>query len=116
MILFWARHAPFSTNHLAEMIRTSAMTVALGTPVRLLFVEEGVRALVRDQEPHRLGPPIEQLLQGIISPESPALVHRGSLAHRSIRAEDLIESLPVALIGTDEAADWLVRADRVVPL
>ena len=116
MILFWVRHAPYSTNHVAETIRTSGMAVALGTPVRLLFVEEGVRALVRGQEPHRLGPPIEQLLQGIISPESPALVHRGSLAHRSILAGDLIEGLPIALIETEEAADWLVRADRVVPL
>ncbi len=92
------------------------MTVALGTPVRLLFVGEGVRALVRGQEPHRLGPPIEQLLQGIVGPDAPALVHRGSLTRRSLRAGDLIEGVPLALIGTAEAADWLVRADRVVPL
>ncbi len=116
MILFWVRHAPYSTNHLAETIRASAMTVALGTPVRLLFVGEGVRALVHGQEPHRLGPPLEQLLRGIIAADSPALVHGDSLARRSILPAELIADLPVTVVDTDEVAEWLVRADRVVPL
>ena len=116
MILFWIRHVPYSTNHLAEAIRASAMTVALGTPVRLLFVGEGVRALVQGQEPHRLGPPVEELLRGIVAADSPALVHGDSLDRRSILPSELIRGLPVNVVDTDEVAEWLVRVDRVVPL
>lgn len=115
MILFWVRHAPYSTNYLAETIRAAAMTGALGTPVRLLFVGDGVRALVKGQEPFLKGPPVAKLLQGIVTDASPALIHRDSLAHRALDLDELVVGVPVTLVSTDEAADWIARSERVVP-
>lgn len=116
MILFWIRHAPYTTNYLGEAIRVAAMTGALGTPVRMLFVGEGVRALVKGQEPFLFGPPVTQLLQGIVTNSSPALVHRDSLARRALDAGELVTDLPTTMVSTDEAADWMARSERVVPL
>lgn len=116
MILYWVRHPPYSTNYLSETIRAAAMTGALGTAVRLLFVGDGVLALVREQEPFLLGPPLSKLLQGIVTDESAALVHRESLERRALGLEELVRDVPITLVTTEEAADWVARADQVVPL
>jgi sulfur relay (sulfurtransferase) DsrF/TusC family protein len=115
-VLLWVRRAPFSTVHLAEGIRIAAMATALGTPLRMLFISNGVRALVAGQEPHRLGPPIEKSLQGIVTPEHPALVHRPSLDRRGIDPDRLAPGVPVQLIDDATAAEWILGAQRTVPL
>ena len=115
-LLLWVRHPPYTSAHLGEAIRIMAMTTALGSSVRCLFIGEGVRALVRGQDPYLLGPPLERLLQGIVTPGSPALVHEGSLQGRNIAPERLIPTVPWELVGEEGVAEAIVSADRVVPL
>jgi sulfur relay (sulfurtransferase) DsrF/TusC family protein len=115
-LLLWIGRLPHSTVHLSESIRLAAMSSALDLPVRLLFVGEGVRALVRGQEPYRYSPPIEKLLTGIVSASSPALVHRPSLLHRGLDSSTLLAPVPAQLVDDHDAADWLIRARQVVPL
>ncbi len=114
-LLLWLRHAPHSTVHLSEALRMAAMASALGTPVRLLFLSDGVRALVRGQEAHRLSPPIARSLLGVVTEASPALVHAPSLARRGLAPDELVEGVAVELVDDAGAADWLLRAGRVVP-
>ncbi len=114
--LLWVRHAPYTTAHLSEAIRLAAMSSALGTTVRLLFVADGVRALVGGAEPYRLGPPIRRLLQDIVTDERPALVHAPSLERRGLSARDLEAGVALRLVDDDEAGRWIAEADRTVPL
>lgn len=114
-VLLWLRHAPYSTVHLSEAVRVATMTAALGVPVRLLFIADGVRALVQGQEPHRLGPPIEKTLAGVVTEEAPALVHNGSLDRRRIPWSSLVPGLPVESVDDRGAAEWVLRTARVVP-
>lgn len=115
-LLLWIRHPPYTSAHLAEAIRIMAMTTALGATVRCLFIGEGVRALVRGQEPYLLGPPLERLLLEIVTPENPALVHQASLEARGLGPERLISSIPWDPAGDQQVAEAIVSADRVVPL
>ena len=112
--LLWVRHPPYSTVHLTEAIRLAAMGAAMGGTYRVLFIAEGVRALVRGQEAFRLGPPIERTLAGIVTAERPALVHLPSLLRRGLDRSALVDSLPLRAIGDGEAAESLAAADRVV--
>ncbi len=112
--LVWVRHCPHSTVHLAEAIRVAAMATALGSTARLLFIGDGVRSLVRGQEPYRYGPPIEKMLGGIVTREAPALVHGPSLARRRMTFESLVPELPVEEVDDARAADQIYRADTVV--
>ncbi len=114
--LLWVRSPPFSTVHLAESIRLAAMATALGETVRFLFVAEGVRAVVPGPEPFRYGPPIAKSLAGIVTPERPALVHGPSLARRGLDPGALRFDVPVAIVDDAEAARWVVRCGKVVPL
>ncbi|HLY77380.1 MAG TPA: DsrE family protein [Thermoplasmata archaeon] len=115
-VLLWVRRAPYSTAHLSEAIRVAAMGTALGLPLRMLFIADGVRALVAGQEPHRLGPPIEKTLRDIVTVERPALVHAPSLRRRGLEPLALASGVPVRLIEDDEAAQWVLDAARTVPL
>ncbi len=114
-VLLWIRHAPHSTVHLGEAIRLATMGTALGVPFRLLFLGDGVRALLRGTEAYRLGPPIDKLLTDVVTAESPALVHRRSLEARGLSADDLAPRVPVELVDDGGAAEWLERSHRVVP-
>lgn len=113
--LLWVRRPPYSTVHLAEVIRLAAMGTAMGDTYRVLFIAEGVRALVRPQAALRLGPPIEQTLAGIVTDERPALVHERSLVRRRLDRDSLVDRLPFRTIDDAEAARTIVGADRVVP-
>lgn len=114
-VLLWIRHPPHATVHLSEAIRVASMASALDVSPRLLFIAEGVRALVRGQEPYRYSPPIERTLSGIVTEEQPALVHAPSLKGRAIGRPDLVPALPLQLVDDREAAAWVMRARRVVP-
>ena len=115
-VLLWVRSTPHSTVHLSEGIRLAAMSTALDLPVRWLFIADGVRALVGGQEAYRYAPPLSKTLAGIVANDRPALVHLPSLARRSIPWEALLEGLPLQPVGDEEAAEWVLRASRVVPL
>ncbi len=112
--LLWVSHPPHSTVHLSEAIRLAAMSTALGSTTRLLFIGEGVRSLVEHQEPYRYGPPIDRALAGLVTVECPALVHRPSLAHRRMTRESLASHLPIETVDDAGAADWLYHAEKVV--
>ncbi len=115
-VLVWIRHPPHTTNHLSEAIRILAMTSALDIPIQCLFMGEGVRALVRDQVSHLLGPPLDRSLQGIVTPSNPALVHLGSLEARGIGPERISPGIPIRGVHDREVAEALAGALRVVPL
>ncbi len=115
-VLLWVRHPPHSTVHFSEGVRVAAMTSALGTPVRLLFIADGVRALVNGQEPYRLGPPVDKSLRDIVTSERPALVHAPSLALRGLGPERLSRGVPFRLVDDTEVADLLLGSAHVVPL
>jgi sulfur relay (sulfurtransferase) DsrF/TusC family protein len=115
-VLLWVRRPPHTTGHLSEAIRVAAMATALDVPLRILFIADGVRALVTSQEPYRLGPPIEKTLRDIVTPERPALVHGPSLEGRGLRREQLSPGVPFQLVDDDETARYVVEAARTVPL
>ncbi len=115
-VLLWVRRPPHSTVHFSEGIRLAAMTSALGTPVHLLFIADGVRTLVKGQEPYRLGPPVDKSLRDIVTAERPALVHAPSLAGRGLGPEDLSRGTPFRLVDDADVADLILDSAQVVPL
>jgi sulfur relay (sulfurtransferase) DsrF/TusC family protein len=115
-VLLWIRRPPHSTVHFSEAVRVASMTTALNVPLRMLFIADGVRALVAGQEPYRLSPPIEKLLKDIVTPERPALVHVPSLERRGLDRERLAPGVAYRWIDDDETAEWVVNAARTVPL
>lgn len=115
-VLLWIRRPPHSTAHLSEAIRVAAMASALDVPVRMLFIADGVRALVAGQEPYLLGPPIEKTLRDLVTSERPALVHGPSLERRGLTLEGLVGGVALRIIDDAEAAQWVLNAARTVPL
>ncbi len=115
-LLLWIRRPPYSSAHFGEAVRLAAMATALDQPVRLLFIADGVRVLARPRAAYQLGPPVERILQEIVTEERPALVHAPSLERRGLAPADLVPSVPVRPIGDAEAARWLVEAGRTVTM
>lgn len=115
-LLLWLSHGPYSTSHTSEAVRLGAMASAFDVEVQLVFIGEGVRNVVADQEPYRLGPPPEKLFGPLLAPERPALVDRASLEARHLDAARLARAVPLAVVDAERIADAVRASDWVVPL
>jgi tRNA 2-thiouridine synthesizing protein C len=110
------RRAPHADAVLREHLDLTLTVAAFEQPVELLFVDDGVYALLQAQPPHPTGPsgPAELLstlpLYGL---EQPPLVERESLLERGLYGENL---LPARCIDRREVAALLGDADVVLSL
>ena len=111
--LFVTRHAPYGTSFGKEGLDAVLMGSAF-VPIALLFMDDGVFQLKRDQQAEDLG--IKDY-----SPTFAALDHYGvediyvcaySLEARGLSVEDLV--IPVAVIGDDEIRDLMQKQDVIL--
>ena len=115
-LLLWLSHDPYTTSHASEAVRLGTMASAFDLDVQLLFIADGVRALVPNQEPYRLGPPAERLFGPLLTPERPGLVDLASLGTRRIDPAELPRTLPLRPLASAEVAEAVRSADWVEPL
>nr|WP_299241168.1 sulfurtransferase complex subunit TusC [uncultured Halomonas sp.] len=96
------RHAPHGSSWLREGLDVALVGAAFGQTVNLLFLGEGVQALMKDQQKGPLGqkgthPTLDMLAMYDIDT---LLVDADSLAQRGLTEADL--QLPVTLITTSQ--------------
>jgi tRNA 2-thiouridine synthesizing protein C len=112
--LFVLRHPPHGGIHVQESLDIVMTTAAFDQAVRLLFLDDGVFQLKRDQEPAAIGfkhiAPIFTALELYDIEE--LWVEEESLRERGLTAEDLI--LPVRLLCRCHVAAFVRSHDVVV--
>lgn len=112
-LLVILRQGPHGSSLLREGLDAALVGAAFGRPVSLLFMDEGVLALVRDQQGGPLGqkgtaPTLEMLEMYDIDT---LLVEAASLERLGLAASDLM--LPVRSLAAGELAD-LLASHRLV--
>ena len=108
-----SRRAPHGSIQAQEGLDALLMAVAFEQPVSVVFLDDGVYQLRRDQDPERIGR--KNFCAGFPSLEiydvHDVYAERESLARRGLREEDLL--MPVRVIDS-AALGALVEAHDVV--
>jgi tRNA 2-thiouridine synthesizing protein C len=109
------RKAPYGSVYTAEGFRSVMGIGVFEMDAVLIFVEDGVYALVKDQNPEQLD--MQPLGDGFpILPEfgvNGFYVHQPSLEERGLSVDDLV--MEVQLIDNAELAKLLTEHDAVLP-
>lgn len=109
------RKAPYGSVYTAEGFRTIMGIAVFEMDLSVIFVDDGVYALVKKQNPEKLA--MKPLGDGF-----PALtefdvnrfyVHDASLAERGLTPEDLV--LDVEVVNSAQIAEILEAAGKVLP-
>lgn len=110
------RRAPHTDAVLREHLDLTLTIAAFGQSVELLFLDDGVYALLQNQQSRCEGPASPADLLAALpfyGLEQPPLVERESLEERGLATEEL---LPARRIGRREVAALLNEADVVLSL
>lgn len=113
-ILYLHRRAPHSTLATREAVDAVLATAAFGVPTALLFLDDGVFQLHKDQQPEaaqlkRTAPMFEALeMYGV----EDIFVCRTSLETRGLTTDDLV--IPVQLLDRNGIQHTLTRFDHLL--
>ncbi len=108
------RRPPYGTSHAAELLELVLMIGAFDQKVSILFIDDGIYQLMRNQNPQVLG---QQKLSSAFNVLSQygvdnVLVDGESLHSRNVKADDL--DIPVTIISTNELADLFLSQDVLI--
>lgn len=109
------RKAPYGSVYTAEGFRTIMGVAVFEMDISVVFVDDGVYALVKGQNPEKLdmkplGDGFPMLLDFGVKK---FYVHDESLANRGLTTEDLVISVEV--VDGAQVAEILAAASKVVP-
>ena len=109
------RKAPYGSVYTAEGFRTIMGVAVFEMDISVVFVDDGVFALVKGQNPEKLD--MKPLGDGFPMLSEFGVnkfyVHDESLAARGLTAQDLV--IPVEVIDGAQVAEILAAAGKVVP-
>jgi len=109
------RKAPYGSVYTAEGFRTIMGIAVFEMDISVVFVDDGVYALVKGQDPARLemkplGDGFPMLTEFDVQK---FYVHDESLVERGLSADDLV--MDVAVVSGSEIAQILAAAGKVLP-
>lgn len=109
------RKAPYGTVYTAEAFRTIMGIAVFEMDITVIFVDDGVFTLLKDQKPEKLN--MKPLGDGFPMLKdfnvTRFVVHDQSLVERGLTVEDLV--MGVELISGDQIAELLETCGRVLP-
>ena len=109
------RKAPYGTVYTAEGLRTLMGIAVFEADIDVVFVDDGVYALVKGQNPAKLDmKPLGDAFPGLSEFGVKRFwVHDASLEERGLTASDLVVDVQVATGA--QIADVLAQAGKVLP-
>jgi tRNA 2-thiouridine synthesizing protein C len=109
------RKAPYGSVYTAEGFRTIMGIAVFEMDISVVFVDDGVYALIENQDPGKLD--MKPLGDGFPMLEefgvSKFYVHDGSLAERGLTTEDLV--MDAEVVSGAQIAEILDQAHKVLP-
>lgn len=113
-ILILNRRAPYGTSHAREALDMALAAAAFGQEVSVVFVDDGVFQLKKQQDPAELSMKNFSLtFQALELYDIRAIyVEQESLQKRDMSAEDLL--LPVTRVDSATLAQWITEHDIIM--
>ena len=109
------RKAPYGSVYTAEGFRTIMGVAVFELDICVIFMDDGVYALIKDQNPEKLAmKPLGDGFPMLSDFDVNAFyVHDESLGTRGLTPDDLV--LPVEVVNSAQIAEILENAGKVLP-
>jgi len=113
-ILFVIKSPPYGSLRAAEGFRIATAMVAMDILPQLLFIDDGVYCLIKDQRPEKAG--LESYHERLKTLADLVGLHavKESLSERRLKSADLDKSFQTKLISLDEATELFVGNETVI--
>jgi len=113
-ILLVIKSPPYGSLRAAEGFRIATAMVAMDVLPQLLFINDGVYCLIKDQRPEAAG--LESHRERLKTLADLVGLHavKESLSERRLKSVDLDENFQVKTISLDEATELLVESETVI--
>ena len=105
---------PYGTLRAAEGFRIATAMIAMDILPQLLFIDDGVYCLIKDQRPETVG--LDSHHERLKTLADLAGLHavKESLVKRKLELADLDENFQVKIITLDEATELLIENETVI--
>ena len=113
-ILLVIKSPPYGTSMAAEGFRIATAMIAMDVLPQLLFIDDGVHCLLRDQRPEAAGLNSYYERLKTLADLVGLYAVRDSMAKRDLKAIDLDEGFNVKLLSIDEAAKLIMENETVI--
>ena len=113
-ILLVIKSSPYGSLMAAEGFRIATAMIAMDILPQLLFIDDGVHCLLKNQMPEAAG--LNSYYERLKTLADLIRLHavRDSMAKRNLKIVDLDESLNVKLLSTDEATKLIIENEAVI--
>jgi len=113
-ILLVIKSAPYGGGRATEGLRMATAMIAMDVLPQILFVDDGVYCLVKNQTPETVGlTSFAERLKAIVDLIG-VHVLSDSLNQRSVKNDDLEGNCKVKTLTLDETADLFAQCDSVI--
>jgi tRNA 2-thiouridine synthesizing protein C len=113
-VLLVIRNPPYGSLRAAEGFRTATAMIAMDVLPQLLFIDDGVYCLLKNQRPEAAGlNPHHERLKTLADLVGLHAV-RDSMTKRDLKITGFDESFNVKLLSVDEAAKLIIENETVI--
>jgi len=113
-ILLVIRSPPYGILMAAEGLRVATALIAMDVLPQLLFIDDGVCCLLKNQRPEAAGLNSHYERLKTLADLVGLYAVRDSMAKRDLKITDLDESFNVKLLSMDEAAKLIMENETVI--
>jgi len=113
-ILLAIKSSPYGTLMVAEGFRIATAMIAMDVLPQLLFIDDGVYCLLKNQRPEAAGLNSYYERLKTLADLVGLYAVRDSMAKRDLKIIDLDESFNVKLLSIDEAAKLIMENETVI--
>jgi len=113
-ILLVIKSPPYGSLRAAEGLRIATGMVAMDILPQLVFIDDGVYCLIKDQRPEAAG--LESYHERLKTLADLVGLHavKESLSERKLKSADLDKSFQMKLVNLDEATELFVGNETVI--
>ena len=113
-ILLVIKSPPYGSSRASEGFRIATAMIAMDILPRLLFIDDGVYCLIKNQKPD--SPDLEMHYERLKTLADLAGLYaaKESMAKRRLELADLDNSLHVKMVDFDEATEQLIESESVL--
>jgi tRNA 2-thiouridine synthesizing protein C len=113
-ILLVTKSSPFKTSMASESFRIATAMIAMDVLPQLLFIDDGVYCLLKNQRPEVAGLDSYYERLETLAALVGLYATRDSMAKRNLKITDLDENLNVKLLSIEEAAELIMKNETVI--
>ena len=113
-VLLVIKSPPYGSLRATEGFRIATAMIAMDILPQLLFIDDGVYCLIKDQRPETAG--LESYHERLKTLADLVGLHavKESILERKLEFADLDESFQVKIITSDEATELLIKNETVI--